>query len=73
MNQLDTVNLQNIASPCIKLTVQAYRRSQKPKPVKNPTNQPSTRKRAKCFTIFQISRFLVKKNIHRDSELYGKT
>ena len=55
-------DLDNVASPCIKLTTKSYQCSQKPKSVENPTGQPPAKKKAKHLTMFELSDFLMNNN-----------
>ena len=69
-------NLDNVASPRMKKSTQAYRQARKSYAQENPTDAPQKKKqKATCrkpLTQFEVSEFLLKNNIRRDTELFMK-
>ena len=70
-------NLGNIKSSRTKKSTQPYRKSRKSYARENPTDVPSKKQKQKAIngkllTQFEVSEFLVKNDIHRDTELFYK-
>ena len=67
-------NLDNVASPQTKKSTQAYRQARKSYAQENPADAPQKKKQKttsrKRLTQFEVSEFLVKNNIHRDTDLF---
>ena len=65
-------NLDNVASPRKKKSTQAYRQARKSYAQENPIDAPQKKKQKatsrKRLTQFEVSEFLLKNNIHRDTE-----
>ena len=66
-------NLDNAASSRTKKSTQAYRQTRKSYAQENPIDAPQKKKQKatsrKRLTQFEVTEFLVKSNIHRDTEL----
>ena len=67
-------NLDDVASPWTKKSTQAYRQARKSYAQENPTHAPQKKKQKttcrKLLTQFEVSEFLLKNNIRRDTELF---
>ena len=67
-------NLDDVASPRTKKSTQAYRQARKSYAQENPTHAAQKKKqKATCrkrLTQFEVSEFLLKNNIRRDTELF---
>ena len=67
-------NLDDVASPLKKTSTQAYRQGRKSYAQENPTDAPQKKKQKttcrKRLTQFEVSEFLLKNNVRRDTELF---
>ena len=71
-------NLDDVSSPRTKKSTQAYRQSRKSKAAENLDSEipkkkaPKSKKENRRLSNFDVSEFLVKHDIHRDTELFAE-